>query len=88
MIRYYSCFYTNLVDIDQVVSEGEVVRVFMRSLGLKGVAVKDNHKVMPVHNPEELEKRVEAYINMEQSKDQEESVRQIYAKEVSPLSKR
>lgn len=41
--RYYKHFNKILADNDQVISEEEVVREFIRGLGLKGTAMKDSH---------------------------------------------
>lgn len=40
----------------------------MRGLGPRCVIVKDSYKFMLVHNLEELADRVQAYIDLEQSK--------------------
>lgn len=39
--------------------------VFMRRLGSNDIVVKGRHKVMLVHNPEELAQIMKAYINFE-----------------------
>lgn len=63
------------------------MRVFMRGLVLKGVVVKDNHKIIHVHNLEELAERIKAYIDLQRSKEKQKSVRQGYMKEATPSSK-
>lgn len=38
LAKYYSRFYKNLANIDQVIYEGEIVRAFMRGLIPKGLS--------------------------------------------------
>lgn len=78
LASYYSRVNKNLADIDQVISEEEVVRAFTSRLSPRGSVVNDNHKVMPVHNSEKLAKTVKAYIDLERS--EEETVRQGFVK--------
>lgn len=49
--------------------------------------MKDSHKVMHVHNPKELAEIVKAYVDLEWSKDQEDSITHGYLKELLLSSK-
>lgn len=48
---YYNFFNKNLMEVDKVISKGEVVRTFMRFLGAKGATMNNNVKVIPILQP-------------------------------------
>lgn len=75
LMSYYDFLNKKLVGIDQVILEGDVLRYIMIGLGPKGIAMKDNHQVIPIYNPEELDERLNAYIDLERSKEQKTVLR-------------
>lgn len=61
LLIYYNHFNKNLTDIDQVISEGEVIRAFIKDLGTKGTAMKDNHQGILIYNQETLAEMLKSY---------------------------
>lgn len=64
--KIFNRFTKNLVDIDQVVSDEEVVRAFITGLGTRNTTFNDIICVIPIYNPEEMMK---SYVGLERSKD-------------------
>lgn len=72
-MSYYICFNKNLEIIDQVIPNGEVVKFFMKGQDLRISPLRKLTKVIPVYNQEELKERVKYYIDLKQSKEQEDA---------------
>lgn len=64
-MSYYSRFNKNLANVDQVITNGDVVRAIARGLGRRGNAVGETFRVTPVYTPGELAERDKEYIDLE-----------------------
>lgn len=71
LASYYCRFNKNLVEIDQVISRGEIVLVFVRGLVLvpKGDVFSNCISSVPIYNLVEMTERVKTYVNLERSKE-------------------
>lgn len=68
MRDFYTCFYKELVSIDQVITSGETIRAFFRPLQAKGTALFDSWNVIHISTVEEMTTRVKSYIDHEEKK--------------------
>lgn len=67
MASYYNCFNRNLGNIDQVVTDGKVVRALIRDLGARRREVGNTFRVVSVYTPGKLAERVKSYIDIERA---------------------
>lgn len=66
---FYTRFNKELVGIDQVITDNETIRAFVRALGPTCSALYDSLSVIPVNTMEEMAARVNSYIDLEIAKE-------------------